>query len=64
MSAFWTAVASERALVIAPYPGTHGFEVAYEWASFNATAAHNYTGWEGGLPLLLCTLCSSLHCGF
>ena len=50
MSSFWAAVASERALVIAPDPGTHALEAAYEWRSFNATAHENYTGWNGGPP--------------
>ena len=59
MSTFWAAVASERALLIASDPGTHGLEAAYDWRSFNATPRENYTSWNGG-PLLsdsprLCT---------
>jgi hypothetical protein len=47
MSAFWMAVASERAFEVYPFPGTHGLEVAYDWNFVNASARQEYPFWDG-----------------
>ena len=47
MSAFWMAVASERAFEVYSYPGTHGLEVAYDWNYINASVRQDYPGWDG-----------------
>ncbi len=59
MSAFWMAVASERAFEVYSHPGTHGMEVAYDWNFVNASARQAYPQWDGARSGS-CTLL--LHC--